>query len=101
MKDEIQKTGNAAEWLAEALKNWLVMQPTDVKNEVYLVAATQGFKCPESLEDVGKQRERDQPKTKALLAKLLDTVQFGSVIPKKSNGKITHFEIIQTMKAID
>jgi len=42
-----------------------------------------------------------QPKTRALLDDLQNSIEFGSVEPKITNGKITHITVIQTVKAID
>lgn len=42
-----------------------------------------------------------QPKTKAMINDFRDNIEFGSVEPKISNGKITHIVVTQTIKAID
>lgn len=46
-------------------------------------------------------REKQQPKTKAMIEDLQDSVEFGTVEPKIQNGKITHIVVTQIIKAID
>lgn len=53
------------------------------------------------LHELPEDHKPSQPRTKLMLDDLRDSIEFGSVEPKISNGKITHIVITQTVKAID